>query len=320
MSSTRGMFFGMVIIMLLISVFHYHSFAQPNADKNNPEKKIRISKRLDSVFENSEFHLNVTSSIYSYQRAITENTLHFDREYRSDAKQMAFTLYFIDLYDSVYFHRLKDFKWSFEGVPEQMKFDKNLKQMTWEVPYIKSGDYKIKAKVTNGIFTDSITIFFRVNEEWKTTLLPGLNGVYYAPADKSLGYFTGVGVEYLFYGGIHKNNNTGPSHSKVYLRLDMMNSSIDTVGLAFFCNVGVHLSVERNPVRKFFVPYFGMEIGSIYQRLHGSTFQFTPILGVWLFSEQNTFISAQMGYMYSAGALETLRGYRASVGINFSLW
>ena len=319
MSSTRGMF-SFVTIMALFPFSGYYSSAQPKSDDSNSDKKLRTSKRLDSIFKHNEFHLNVTSIRYSYQKAMTDNNLHFTREYKSNEKEMGFTLYFVDSYDSVYYHRLKDFKWTFEGVPKEMKFDKNLKQMTWEEPYIKSGDYTIKAKVTNGTFTDSTTIFFRVNEEWKTTLLPGINGVYYAPADKSLGYFTGVGVEYLFYGGIHKNNNTGPSHSKFYLRLDMMNSSIDTVGLAFLFNLGVHLSVERNPIRKFFIPYFGFECGSIYQRLSGTTFQVTPLIGVWLFSEQNTFISAQFGYLYAAGALETMRGYRAGIGINFSLW
>lgn len=319
MSSTRRLF-SFMSTMMLFPIFQYSSIAQPKGGNSLPEDKIRIAKRMDSIFKDTEFHLKVTSVCYTYPRSITDDNSYFAHEYKSDQKEICFTLFFVESYDSVYYHRVKDFKWTFEGVPEQMKFDKSQKKMTWEAPYIKSGDYTIKAKVTNGIFTDSIKILFRVNEEWKTTLLPGINGVYYAPADKSLGYFTGVGVEYLFYGGIHKNNNTGPSHSKFYLRLDMMNSSIDTVGLAFLFNVGVHLSVERNPVRKFFVPYFGLECGSIYQRLSGTTFQVTPLIGVWLFSEQNTFISAQFGYLYAAGALETMRGYRAGIGINFSLW
>ncbi len=274
-------------------------------------------KFLDSLFENEQFHLKATSNLY---RTNNGASLILEKEFKSNESTIGFVFYFTNRYDSVYKRRKKEFKWTFSGLPEEMQFDEDLKKLLWEKPNIKSGIYKIKAIVTNGRFTDSITISFKVNEEWKTSLLPGINGVYYAPADKSLGYFTGVGVEYLFYGGIHKNNNTGPSHSKVYMRLDMMNSSIDTVGLAFLFNLGVHLSVERNPIRKFFVPYFGFECGSVYQRLSGTTFQVTPLIGVWLFSEQNTFISAQFGYLYAAGALETLRGYRAGVGINFSLW
>lgn len=313
--------FGISVFTVLLLTSHYFSFAQqPVGTIGKLVNNGKITQRLDSIFSNERFELKVTSYLYQYQKAILDNALSPEREFRSDAKSMGFTLYFTNAYDSVYFRRIKDFKWTFEGLPDEMIFDKNLKQLVWEKPYIKAGNFTIKARVTNGIFADSLIFKFKVNEEWKTTLLPGINGVYYAPADKSLGYFTGVGVEYLFYGGIHKNNNTGPSHSKVYMRLDMMNSSIDTVGLAFLFNLGVHLSVERNPIRKFFVPYFGFECGSVYQRLSGTTFQVTPLIGVWLFSEQNTFISAQFGYLYAAGALETLRGYRAGVGINFSLW
>ena len=155
-------------------------------------------------------------------------------------------------------------------------------------------------------------------EAW---FMPGLAYAYYQPKKMdSVGYFQGVTVEYLIYARIFKDEKPGPSQTRVYVKLNMLNSSKDNINSLFMYTFGVDLSLERNPARSFLIPYFGLEFGGISQKQLGSTVQFTPTFGVHIFSKKNLFVNLQGGYVYPVSNYEVLQGWTGQAGLNFALW
>jgi len=157
--------------------------------------------------------------------------------------------------------------------------------------------------------------------EWETYGMPGfVLHTYFPDLHDSLGYFKGLSVEYLIAAWIHKNENKGPSHGRVYAKVNFMSSSKKGINDIFYMALGLDLSLERNPVRDIFIPYFGIELGSMHQKQFGNVFAITPTFGVHIYSSQNIFINLTGGYVYPSVALEDLRGYTAQLGVNFSFW
>ncbi len=158
-------------------------------------------------------------------------------------------------------------------------------------------------------------------DEWETYFMPGAVFHLYVPEmQDSLGYFTGISVEYLIAAWIHKNENRGPSHGRIYTKVNFMKSSKKDIKDIFYWALGLDLSLERNPTRNYLIPYFGLEVGDMYQSQLGNIVTITPTLGVHLFTSQNLFVNLTGGYVYPSKHLEELRGYTAQLGVNFSLW
>lgn len=157
--------------------------------------------------------------------------------------------------------------------------------------------------------------------EWETYGMPGfVLHAYFPDLSDSLGYFKGVSVEYLIAAWIHKNENKGPSHGRVYAKVNFMSSSKEGIHDIFYMALGLDLSLERNPVRDIFIPYFGLELGNMNQKQFGNVFAITPTFGVHIYSSQNIFVNLTGGYVYPSKNLEELRGYTAQLGVNFSFW
>jgi hypothetical protein len=177
-------------------------------------------------------------------------------------------------------------------------------QGTWYSP----ADYKVAVK------EDEYDYF----ETW---LMPGLGFTYYQPSlSDSTGIFSGLTVEYLIYGKISHNDNTGPSQVRVYTKLNILKSNKANINSLFMYTLGVDLSLEKNPSRQYLVPFFGLELGGMSQNQFGSTIQFTPTFGVHLLSKKNIFINVHGGYVYPLKNFETLQGWFGQVGVNFALW
>jgi len=154
-----------------------------------------------------------------------------------------------------------------------------------------------------------------------TVFMPGLSYSYYQPkATDSLGRFSGITVEYLLYAHVHQTNDPGPSHLRLYIKLNILNSSKSDIHSLFGYALGVDLSLEKNPRRTFLVPYFGLECGEMVQNQFGSVFQLTPILGVHLLSLRNIFINVHAGYVYPFRNYDQLQGWFGQAGIDFALW
>ncbi len=161
-----------------------------------------------------------------------------------------------------------------------------------------------------------------VNEnEWTTFFIPGLVYQSYFPdIQDSLGTFNGIVVEYLIAAWIHKNDNRGPSHGRIYTKVTFLKSTISQINDIFYWGIGLDLSLERNPKRNYLIPYFGLEFGDMFQRQFGNLVTITPTLGVHLYSSRNLFVNLTGGYLYPTRHIEELRGYTVQLGANFSLW
>lgn len=156
---------------------------------------------------------------------------------------------------------------------------------------------------------------------WKTWFMPGLGYCVYQPKlSDSLGVFSGLTIEYLIYGQVHKNDKPGPSHVRFYGKLNILPSSKEDVNSMFLYTLGLDLSLEKNPKRDYLVPYFGLEFGGISQKQLGTTAQFTPTLGVHIVSKRNLFINIQAGYLYPFNDFEERQGWMLQAGANFALW
>jgi hypothetical protein len=145
--------------------------------------------------------------------------------------------------------------------------------------------------------------------DFEGVFMPGAGYSFYIPKSQdSLGTFGGFAVEFLVYGKVAQNDNSGPSHIRTYAKLNLMSSSKAGVSDLFLYGVGLDMSIERNPKRNFLIPYFGLELGGISQQKLGTSWQFTPILGVYVLSKQNLFINLQGGYMYPVNNFDMLQG------------
>jgi hypothetical protein len=154
-----------------------------------------------------------------------------------------------------------------------------------------------------------------------TYFMPGLAfSVYQPKLSDSTGRFSGLTVEYLIYAHVSQSDDAGPSHVRVYTKLNILKSSKLTVNSLFMYTIGLDMSLEKNPKRTFLIPYFGLELGGMSQKQFGSTLQFTPTFGVHLLSNKNIFINLHGGYVYPLKNFEMLQGWYGQAGVNFALW
>ncbi len=198
-------------------------------------------------------------------------------------------------------------------------------ELVWRPRGGDTGRHELTLTASDGQSTITKTIAIRVEEEWQSYLLPGLQYSAYVPsAHDTWGAFQGVSAEILVASWIHRNENRGPSHGRVYVDMDVLKSSNASLGAAFDFSLGFDLSIERDPMRRYLVPYFGVMAGRVLQAdLPNSGFtHVTPLLGVYLYADRNVFVHGSLGYVLpiSAQTFDTLRGVRGVLGVDFSLW
>jgi hypothetical protein len=197
------------------------------------------------------------------------------------------------------------------GVSFQTRFDRkeiHKDSVYFNGIYYSSADYvKVKAA------------YDKVN--YSTWFMPGLSYAYYQPkAMDSLGSFSGLSVDYLIFTSENQNESHGPSHVRIYGKLNILNSDKSAVSPMFSYMLGVNMSVEKNPNRSFLIPSFGLEFGGLTNKNLGSTALFVPTFGLYLLSKKNLYINVNGGYYYPISNLELLRGWYAQAGVNFTLW
>ena len=226
----------------------------------------------------------------------------------------------------------KDVEFDFNGLPAGavVHFSTGANKMKepliiWRPNRKDLGVYHATARVrAKGYKWSEAPITITVTEQWETFFMPGVQYSLWAPeARDELGVMQGVSIQYLIAAWIHRNNNYGPSHGRVYIDLDLLRSSVLS-DLGFIYSLGFSLSFERNPKRQFLIPYFGLEFGGVYQKpddqkkIH--TAQICPLGGLNLWADQNIFINVTVGYMIPFSHLEDLRGLHVKAGLNFSFW
>ena len=83
---------------------------------------------------------------------------------------------------------------------------------------------------------------------------------------------------------------------------------------------GVTLSFEKNPKRRYLIPYFGFTTGGVVASDVPDTGFIQPVAGVHLFSHPNVQADLQGGYVFPFADVDRLHGFRAQASIRFHMW
>jgi hypothetical protein len=145
-------------------------------------------------------------------------------------------------------------------------------------------------------------------------------GMYFPTGLDSSGYYSGAVVEYLFYNKINQTDSWGPSHVRFYGKLQILKGSTEEMHSLFAYNLGVDFSLERNPRRNVFIPYFGVETGGLSGKTYGTNFCFYPLAGLRILAFKRITWGVSGSYAYPIKNFEVFKGWQAQSTINFSLW
>jgi hypothetical protein len=174
------------------------------------------------------------------------------------------------------------------------------------------------------LFLSSTALTFaqQVDDEWDDYFMPGIGYKLYLPKNAdSIGVYQGGMTEFVIYSRAKGDSSflTGPSRVKTYGNLSIVTSNKVGAKDIFFANLGLNLSFEGNLKRKYVIPYFGLELGGLFQR-NFSTFHFTPVMGIQLVSNKKMIWNIQGAYQYTTKLFDELSGFNFSTTINILLW
>jgi hypothetical protein len=157
--------------------------------------------------------------------------------------------------------------------------------------------------------------------EWDDYFMPGIGYKFYVPKNSQLGVYHGLMTEFVFYARAKGrfSKHSGPSRIKTYGNLSIMSSDNEEAKNIFYSNFGLNLSFEGSTDRKYFIPFFGLEAGGLFQRGF-STFQFTPLVGIQLVSNKLVLWNIQAGYQYTNKRFDEYSGYTIGSTFNVLLW
>ena len=178
-------------------------------------------------------------------------------------------------------------------------------------------------------FFISILLLFLTNksvyaqtEEWDDYFMPGIGYKVYTPKNSAkLGVYQGIVTEFVIYAKAKNklSSQSGPARVKTYANLSILKSNQDSARNIFNVNFGLNLSFEGKCNRKYLIPYFGLEVGGLFQRNY-SSMQFTPVAGIQLFSNKRMIWTLQAGYNYTVKYFEDYSGMQYSSTFNLLLW
>lgn len=194
--------------------------------------------------------------------------------------------------------------------------------LTWTPTRAQRGTHVVALVASDGRGgTERLELNLEVQEEWESFFLPGVQYVGYFPSARDrLGRFDGAAFELVIGSWVHQTEARGPSHGRVYADLALLDSDRRGAGQAFSYALGLDLSLERNPWRRWLIPIFGVEVGGFHQREAGSFFTTTPFVGAHLWSCRNVFVTVTGGYVFTGRDIEELGGWRVRAGVNAVLW
>ena len=191
----------------------------------------------------------------------------------------------------------------------------------WTPRGSQSGSHVIEVTATDGRNAIHRQVELVVEEEWETFLMPGLAySMYWPVAHARYGTLHGPAFELLLAGWIHRNDNRGPSHVRIYAGVGLLSSTRDGLHKGVSANFGFDLSIERNPTRRFLLPFFGVEGGFLFQSEIGKPFLLTPTAGLHLWADRNVFVNGLYGYSFPSQQVNRLRGHQARLSVDLAFW
>ncbi|MDQ3111173.1 MAG: hypothetical protein M3R17_14875 [Bacteroidota bacterium] len=167
----------------------------------------------------------------------------------------------------------------------------------------------------------SLFAYSQEDQEWDDYFMPGIGYKLYVPKNTALGTYHGFVTEFVVYARAKgkASRKSGASRIKTYGNLSIMSSDNSEAKDIFYSNIGLNLSFEGKTDRKYFIPFFGLEMGGLFQR-NFSTFQFTPVAGLQILSTKSVLWNIHAGYQYTNKRFDEYSGYSFSSTFNVLLW
>lgn len=150
-------------------------------------------------------------------------------------------------------------------------------------------------------------------------LMPGVNGVVYAPNQKGTDPYVGAGVHFAPYQWSHNNDHFGPSQGSIFVQASLLRSESSKSTLALV-ESGLTLSFERNSARPWLIPYFGNSVGGVVAADLPKAGYTYPFAGIHAIYTPHLMFDVQGGYMFPFTDLDTLRGPRGDAVMRVSMW
>jgi hypothetical protein len=215
--------------------------------------------------------------------------------------------------------------YSLSGLPAGAKAEatEGSVQVSWTPTARDLGVYPVKATVTDGKTTVTREIRIIVEEEHESYFMPGVGYTLWVPGDvPTFGVFQGFSIEFLGIRWVHQNDKRGPSHGRVYLDFDVLFTTHAGIDPAFLPLAGFDLSFEKNPGRRFMIPFFGLEGGALFQKQITTLGLMTPFAGVLVYSGHNAEVALRAGYMlpFTSEQFGQVAGLRARLTADLSFW
>jgi hypothetical protein len=151
-----------------------------------------------------------------------------------------------------------------------------------------------------------------------TFLVPTLAGAAFFPRHAH-GAMIGGGVEAVWIAWTSNTTTFGPSHGKISTSvLELAGLRDSAHALTWFTSALV--SIEKNPSRRFLIPYFGPSIGELLPSFDSHRFFFDATGGVYLYQTPGFAIDARGSYVFALSTSDSLSGPRAELSASLSLW
>ncbi len=180
------------------------------------------------------------------------------------------------------------------------------------------GDHAIRLVAERDGAVAEQTVRLSVREEWESFLVPGLGYVFFAPQARWLGRFHGLVVELTLFEWLYRNDRRGPSHGRVTAKAALGFADRRPSPELGSLTVGFDLSFERDPGRRFLVPYYGLDLGAL--QVGDTVFHVYPYVGVRLWASRALWLQLQGGYVLPGARLDELRGWQAGASASVSFW
>ena len=117
-----------------------------------------------------------------------------------------------------------------------------------------------------------------------------------------------------------KAHYDGPTKFKIYSKLGVLQSDKSGIGNMLLYGFGGQFTLLNRRSVAWFDPFYGLEFGGCHQRDLGPSLQFTPHLGLHVFSHQSLQFSLMGGYTIMTKHYDQFSGFYAAAQLSLSIW
>lgn len=192
--------------------------------------------------------------------------------------------------------------------------------VVWSPGDADAGTHKIFLHAADGASTADRELDLFVDSSATSFMAPGARATVWVPnAIDALGAFVGGGAQITLVSWVQRGHRWWPSHGRVYALGDLI-ASPRASKPAFDVGAGFDLSLERDPARRFLIPFVGAEAGVTFCEATGTFGWAEPRAGLYLWSSRSVRVEIDAGYLLPTTAAQDVRGGRFAMGIDVAPW